>query len=89
MNDSRLRKVKAFMAAHSITLRAIGEQLDVTTSGAKGLLARDTIPTGRHAQLVALGFPPDILPEPMDLPPGPRPKIPHFPGLVRAQGAEA
>lgn len=75
------------MDAHNITYRAIGEQLGVVTSFAKTLLAGDTIPSKRHAQLVALGFPPDILPEPLDLPPGPRPKKPNFPGLTGEQPA--
>lgn len=84
MSTNRFVRAKEWMTEHDITYRALGEQLGVSIGGARAFLARDTIPTGRHAQLVELGFPEDILPTPMDLPPGPKPKVPHFPGLAGA-----
>ena len=70
-----------WMAEHSITYRALGEQLGLTIGGVHNLLTRPTIPTARHSQLTALGFPEGLLPPPQDIPPGPKPKVPDFPGL--------
>lgn len=73
--------LKEWMANHNITYRALGKQLGISLSGAVQLLSRPTIPTARHSQLLALGFPEDLLPPPLDLPSGPKPKVPDFPGL--------
>ena len=51
-------------------------------AGPRMLIARETIPVERYNQLRALGFPEDILPIPLDIPRGPRPKEPRFPGLM-------
>lgn len=84
MSTDRFARAKEWMAEHDVTYRALGEKIGVGISRARDLLTRNTIPTARHAQLVELGFPADILPEPMDLPPGPKPKVPRFPGLAGA-----
>lgn len=84
MSTTRFQMAKEWMTQHNITYRALGAQVGVSISGARDLIARETIPTMRHAQLVKLGFPEDILPTPMDLPSGPKPKVPHFPGLAEA-----
>ena len=83
MSKKRISAMKQWLEAHNITYRAVGDKLGVTVGGAYALLTRDTIPTDRYAQLVDLGFPKDILPEPMDLSPGPKPKVPHFPGMAQ------
>ena len=85
MNKERFVRARQFMAENDITYRSMGEQLGVTLQWAMLLLAKNTIPTERHAQLIALGFPPDVLPEPMDFTLGRKPKISRFPGLAGTQ----
>lgn len=83
MSTHKILRLREWMASRDITLRALGEQLNLSTCGARRLLYQQTIPTARHAQLLALGFPPDLLPDPLDMPPGPKPKEPRFPGMAR------
>lgn len=63
---SKLRTIllREWMRERSITFRAIGEKLGVTTEGARYMLSQDTIPPVRHEVLVALGIPPNLLPTP-------------------------
>ena len=85
MNRERLFRLRLFMLEYDITFRAIGEQIDVVAQRTRTLLTSETIPTKYYTQLIALGFPPDTLPEPMDPPPGSRIKVPRFPGLTGMQ----
>ena len=71
------------MSAHDITFSALAERLGMKSDASpRSLIARETIPVFRFNQLRTLGFPEDILPIPLDLPRGPRPKEPNFPGLA-------
>lgn len=77
----KMTPLKKWMAEHNITYRALSEQMGLSLSGVVQLLSRPTMPTARHTQLTVLGFPVDLLPPPLDVPPGPKPKQPDFPGL--------
>ncbi len=82
MTQPRIERLRDWMAERNITYRAIGERIGVSTQGVRQLLVCETIPVKRHNALCALGFPEDLLPQPCDLPTGPRPRGPRFPGLV-------
>ena len=57
-----------------IRLYEVAELLDVSKSSISRALKGATIPCRRHAQLVALGIPKDLLPMPLDITPGPKKK---------------
>lgn len=59
------------------TFRAFGKAMGITGNGARRLLFSATMPIGRYNQFVAAfpDFPRELLPEPRNLPPGPKPKL--------------
>lgn len=59
------------------TFQAWGRQMDMTGGALGTLCKQETMPTGRHAQLLALGVPEELLPRPFDHKPGPKPKQAH------------
>lgn len=85
MTRPRAVRCREWMQEHDITFPALATQLGMkSNAGPRMLLAKETIPVRRYNQLRALGFPEDILPIPLDLPRGRRPKEPRFPGLMEA-----
>ena len=52
------------------------------------MIHSETMPVRHHQALRLAGVPEDCLPTPMDLPRGPKPKIPHFPGLAGGTHAQ-
>ena len=83
MNRPRVVRCREWMDAHDITFLALAKQIGMKSdNGARALLSRETLSVFRFNQLRELGFPEDILPIPLDLPRGPRPKEPNFPGLA-------
>jgi len=73
---SRDEKLWIFLNRSGLTFKAIGGKLDMTGTAAAKLCRGDTMPTRRHAELVALGIPADLLPRPEDIKPGPKPRRP-------------
>ena len=72
-----------WMEEHDITMTAIAEQLELKFAGtARHHLQSDTMPVAHHQELVRLDFPAHLLPEPKDVPSGPKRKVPRWPGLV-------
>lgn len=57
-------------------VRLAGE-MGLTGNAVSKLLGQDTMPTHRHSQLLELGVPQELLPQPMDLKPGPKPRTVH------------
>lgn len=76
MTDKIRRNVElqVWMKEHGITIKATAKQLHWAYSTTRHNLMEAAAPY-RHAQLVALGFPSDLLPPPMET------QIPRFPGL--------
>lgn len=52
----------------------LARALDVTETTISRWMRANTIPERRHAKLVKLGVPAELLPEPRDITPGPRAK---------------
>jgi hypothetical protein len=64
--------LKAWLAERGLSLSMIGKRIGVTAQGVHWMLRSKTIHPHRHAQLLGLGIPVKLLPEP-DLPQyGPR-----------------
>ena len=83
MTVPRAVRCREWMQEHNITFPALATQLGLKSdTGPRMLIARETIPVERYNQLRALGFPEELLPIPLDIPRGPRPKEPRFPGLM-------
>ena len=59
------------------TYTRMGAALDVTPNAVSKLLGNETIPVQRHKQFLALGVPEELLPQPLDIKPGPKPRTVH------------
>lgn len=62
MAMSRKNELRHWMDARNLTYGDFAERLGVSVSGAFYLLNRDSIPRERHAALLALGVPENLLP---------------------------
>lgn len=71
---SREEKLQIFLGRSGLTFKAIGEKLDMTGTAAAKLCRGETMPTRRHAELITLGIPAELLPKPEDIKPGPKPR---------------
>ncbi len=76
----RERKLKAWMVERDITNVALAKELGVSNQRVSVILRRDTMPTELHAKCLQLGFPIELLPEPVTW--RRKPRTPMFPGLV-------
>lgn len=61
-----------WMSRHGFSYAKVGRLLGMSKGGAHLLLKKDTAPTHRVQSLLELGFPPVLLPEAKDFPPGPK-----------------
>lgn len=77
----RQERLRLWLRKQGLSAAAIARKLDLTTGLICRQLSAETIPTRRHAELVALGLPVALLPQPVDLKPGPRPRQ-SFPPAV-------
>lgn len=82
MNEPRTVRLRQWMANCSVTYRWVGEQLGITTTAARSLLIKDTVPVKRHQRLVEIGIPAELLPVAMDIPTGPARRKPTFPAMT-------
>lgn len=80
--SARPKRLRKWLHAHDITLAALGKALGVSETRARELIFVETMPTLLHARARALGIPMELLPRALDKKPGPKPKVPRFPGLT-------
>lgn len=71
---TRQESLRLWMTRNGKSFNELGRQIGTTGHGVSWLCDQSTMPTHRHAQLVALGVPAELLPEAMDIKPGPKPK---------------
>ena len=81
----RYVRLRNWMAEHGITDKALGEKLGTSGTAANKLIRNDTMPTKRHQECLALGFPSDLLPHPYDGGGSRAKAVPFFPGLASAE----
>lgn len=74
---NRQESLRLWMGRTDNTFKAWGRQLGISGKAVSSLCDNETMPTARHAQLVALGVPKELLPPPLDIKPGPKPKAPQ------------
>lgn len=77
--DARIAQLQKWMRERDITHRAIAEKIGVAISSVHRFLNSEDMPARRHAELLRLGFPVELLPAPLDRKPGRPAKIPRFP----------
>lgn len=89
---SRHQLACAWLRQNGLRFQDVADRLGVAKSSISRTLKAATIPTRRHAQLMALGIPKEFLPIPLDITPGPKRKgvlLPivsdsaHLPALPR------
>ena len=83
--SERYKRLLSWMNGYDISFSAIAEQLGISTPGARFTCQGETCPTAHHQKLLALGFPAELLPFPLDKPRGRQRKIPKFPALSAVQ----
>jgi hypothetical protein len=81
----RYKRLLDWMNGYDISFSAIAEQLGISAPGARFVCRGKTCPTAHHQKLLALGFPAELLPHPLDKPRGRQRKIPKFPTLAVGQ----
>jgi transcriptional regulator with XRE-family HTH domain len=57
-----------------VSYNEMGRRMGITGVRVSNLCHGDRMPTHRHAQLIAIGVPRELLPEPLDVKPGPKPR---------------
>ncbi|MEZ6854346.1 helix-turn-helix domain-containing protein [Halodesulfovibrio aestuarii] len=71
---TRTEKLEVYMKRKKLTFSDIGKAIGVSRAAAHKLLFGKSVPTYRHAQLVAAGIPEVLIPSARDIAPGPKPK---------------
>ncbi len=76
----REKKLKAWMLERDITNVALAKKLGVSHQRVAVVLKRDFMPEEMHKKCIFLGFPEELLPEPVNW--IRKPRTPIFPGLL-------
>ena len=76
-NEKRQAELALWMEERHITIQSLADALGVSRPFVSAMLNRETIPAKRHKQMLTLGFPGELLPEPLFKP------RPHFPGIAQ------
>lgn len=71
---SRQEQFLVWMQRNKVTFKMIAEFIGVNPVTAGRLCKAEHAPSQRVSQLVAMGIPRALLPHPLDVPPGPKPK---------------
>jgi hypothetical protein len=74
---SRLEALDVWKKRNRLSFAEMGRRMGVTGENVSKLCAQDTMPVHRHEQLCALGVPAHLLPTPLNLKPGPKPRTVH------------
>lgn len=74
---NRQEALLLWMRRTSQTYVRLAGEMGLTGNAVSKLLSQETMPTHRHRQLLDLGVPEELLPQPMDIKPGPKPRTVH------------
>jgi len=72
---SRQEKLRLWMARTGVRFVDMAVALDVTPAAIGKLCKQATMPEHRHRALVAFGVPADLLPAPLNVKSGPKPRV--------------
>ncbi len=75
---SKFSELQGWMKQHNVTFVWAAEQLSVSPSLLSKILRGSRMSPKRHAQLVALRFPEEYLPDPIPAAPGPKRAVPDW-----------
>jgi len=84
---TRQEALRLWMNRNGKSFSAWGGNMGVTGNAVSKLCDQDTMPVHRHEQLRHLGVPAELLPKPMDLKPGPKPRGIHGEFMAAFRGA--
>jgi transcriptional regulator with XRE-family HTH domain len=73
-DSDRIDELQAYLAKHRVSKKELAKQLGVHPSMISRIISGERAPAGRLDQLVALGIPRELLPEPNGPPGRPRRK---------------
>lgn len=68
--EERLSELVLWMEERKITMQTLADAMGVSRAFVSTMLHRETMPAKRHRQLIILGFPDHVLPEPYNGPMG-------------------
>lgn len=71
---TRQERLAIHLRRNNLTFAHIGRLLGCSRGSANRLCNAETAPTRRVEQLLELGIPADLLPTPLDIAPGPKPR---------------
>ena len=72
---TRQERLSLFLRRNGLSIAKIANEMDISRSGLSKLLLADMAPPERVNQLIKIGFPEDLLPEPVVRRPGRKSKI--------------
>lgn len=75
IEPTRQELLRIWLARNATGFKQIGERIDISGTGLAKICDQETMPTRRHAELIAMGVPAGLLPEPLDIKPGPKPRV--------------
>lgn len=74
---TRQEALRLWLSRNGLSFSELGRRLGVTPNSVSKLCDQETMPVRRHAQLLEQGLPAELLPRPLDIKPGPRPRDVH------------
>lgn len=83
---NRQEQLLLWMRRTGQTFKAWGSLVGVSGHALSKLVGQETMPVRRHEQLVCLGVPVELLPLPLDIKPGPKPKAPQSEFMAAFRG---
>ncbi len=74
IQPTRQEALRLHLVRVKLSFREIGRRINVSGSAIAKLCDQETMPVHRHAELMALGIPAELLPAPLNIKPGPKPR---------------
>ena len=85
--EDRRDALRLWLVASKTTYVELGKLLGMTSSAVSQTVSRERMPVRYHTRLVEYGIPPELLPRPEDVLPGPRRKDPATGQALQAAGS--
>lgn len=84
---TRQEALRVWMGRNGTTFTSMGGSLGISANAVSKLCDNETMPTHRHRQLLELGVPEDLLPQAVDIKPGPKPRTMQEEFVIAFRGA--
>lgn len=75
-NTERRQELRNWMYLNGITVKRFAKVIKISDAHASNMIGQSTMPTRHHAKILKTfpDLPAELLPKPLDIPSGPRPK---------------